>query len=76
MTFMEGVEDAAGQPVLTSMGTFQTPKRKPQTQKSNQKTINSTQKQKKQNQPKKTTQKIIKKTHQKNKKKGDKRKIK
>ena len=30
MTFMEGVEDAAGQPVLTSMGTFQTPKRKPE----------------------------------------------
>ena len=30
MTFMEGVEDAAGQPVVTSMGTFETPKRKPQ----------------------------------------------
>mgnify|MGYP003124792037 CR=1 FL=1 len=30
MTFMEGVEDAAGQPVVTSMGTFETPKRKPE----------------------------------------------
>ena len=30
MTFMEGVEDAAGQPVVTSMGTYQAPKRKPE----------------------------------------------
>jgi hypothetical protein len=30
MTFMEGVEDAAGQPVVTSMGTYQKPKRKPE----------------------------------------------